>query len=193
MEKEAETKKRFSMKFPDVLKFALVWTLVFSLLGIAIQSIKSSTLVLLRFFLQNYIGWFGSIADFANSSSQNWGEFILLLLSQWYYFFLTGGLLALLWGIIKWLFSFRINAGTTPITPTEKTKEIQVSKEKIVQKEIEEWLSEGLLLLAEGNLSEAELIYESIKKEYDASKDKARELYNRILDFYRILIGERKK
>ena len=42
----------------------------------------------------------------------------------------------------------------------------------------------GLLLLSAGNVEEAELVYEQISREYDASQDIDHYTYKRILDFY---------
>ncbi len=61
-------------------------------------------------------------------------------------------------------------------------------------KRIDEWLHEGLLLLSEGNLSEAELIYNQIRREYDSREDSNKDLYSRVKDLYdQILIARQHK
>lgn len=56
---------------------------------------------------------------------------------------------------------------------------------------INEWLEEGLRMLSNGNLEESELIYNSLKQEYDPENDAYGILQRRIVSFYEEIMAER--
>ncbi len=196
---EPPRKQLLRIQIPFTLRFGLIWTVVFAILGIAIQSIQASGFVFLNFFFSNYFDWFRSFGSFVQTTEYNSAmEVFKTIMAQWYYFFYTGGLVSLIWGLVSWIVHMeivvkrKIGADIIPrdfkMVPISEQESIQEHKEKI-----EEWLEEGLRILAEGNLDEAELIYNSIKKEYDKDKDPERRTYKRILDFYIEIVSDRKE
>ena len=196
---EPPRKQLLRIQIPFTLRFGLIWTVVFAILGIAIQSIQASGFVFLNFFFSNYFDWFRSFGSFVQTTEYNSArEVFKSIMAQWYYFFYTGGLVSLIWGLVSWIVHMeivvkrKIGADIIPrdfkMVPISEQESIQEHKEKI-----EEWLEEGLRILAEGNLDEAELIYNSIKKEYDKDKDPERRTYKRILDFYIEIVSDRKE
>ena len=97
-----EEKSRFSI--PKKLRFPLIWTIFFIIIGITIQSIKSSDFVFFSFFGSNYIEWFRSLGHFTDITYyESYEIFVKNLASGWYYFFYTGGLLSLIWAFIYWI------------------------------------------------------------------------------------------
>ncbi len=212
MEKEENSSQIIKPRTSFGLRFALIWVVFFAIAGMVLQSIQAGVFVFGDFFGTNYINWFKSFGSFSNTviypSAQ---DFIFSMLIQWYYFFFTGGLISLIWAILSWIIHFATKKKTSstevmPIQPlvqssiqyepqtqvakdatkedaTEKPAEIK-RIESVTQTKIEEWLEMGLLLLSEGNIESAELIYEQISRAYDIDKDISHETYKRILDFY---------
>jgi hypothetical protein len=207
---ESPKKHFFRIRFPFVLRFAIIWTLFFSIVGIGIELISNQNLpfsdIFKNFFTSNFIAWIKSFGNFTDTTSYpDAMSFIQALLNKWYYFFYTGGLLALIWGILSWIIHGEIVIKSPNKYPRiQETKSVQEIKpleeikidekpkiyqqtpesNQFVQNKIQEWLEAGLLLLSEGNILEAELIYEQISKEYNSLEDIDHKTYKRILDFY---------
>lgn len=208
------------------LRLALIWAVLFSIIGIIMQSIQTKSLVIINFFGKNYVAWFNIFGNFSNTTLYpNPTDFVFTLLNQWYYFFFTGGLISLVVAIINWLIhltfkqkeivikkeveignsiSYQPQTQVAKEAVTEQKNKDKEDLEKIkketlsevssferkptissvTQTKIEEWLEMGLLMLAQGNIVEAELIYEQISRAYDIDRDINHETYKRILDFY---------
>ena len=99
-----------SRGLPYELRFPLAWFLAFSIIGIAIQSIRAGSFVFLDFFGANYVTWFKSFGAFSETvRSQGYEALFYSLAGEWYYFFYTGGLLALVWGFVNWIVNFEYN------------------------------------------------------------------------------------
>jgi len=220
MEKEENLVPTTKPKISFGLRFALIWTLFFALVGIVSQSIEKSTLVLTDFFSANYIQWFQNFTQFSDITLYPAAmDFLYSLLASGYYFFFTGGLISLVIAILSWLIHLITRKKTPslevaqlkpvassviqyePQTQVAKEASMQVTQESseqikriesVTQTKIEEWLEMGLLMLSEGNLESAELIYEQISRAYDIDKDISHETYKRILDFY-YAIKEKKR
>ncbi len=224
MEKEADNgypslieptqKQALRIQVPYSLRFAIIWTVFFSIVGIVVQIIQSrnptfSVSSILNFFGSEFITWLKSFGSFANTTEYNSGmQLFSALMSQWYYFLYTGGLLALLWGIISWIINIEVvlrkrrKSPPTPIIlqeivqqPSQQSQEsapltkIQI---QMHQQDINDWLEEGLFLLSEGRIREAASIYEQVKRYYDPVKDIDQRLYKRILDFYYEIMEKKK-
>jgi len=196
---EPPRKQSFRIQVPFTLRFGLIWTIVFAIIGIAIQSIQSSTFVFINFFFSNYFDWFRSFGSFVQTTQYDSAmEVFKIIMSQWYYFFYTGGLISLIWGFVSWLIHLEVvvhNKKAIP-APIFSSKMTSIAEQESIQEhseKIEEWLEEGLRILSEGNLEEAEMIYTSIKKEYNPFKDPARHNYRRILDFYMEIVSEKRE
>lgn len=192
------------------LRFSLIWTLFFMILGIFLQSFEDQNLVLGKFFGTNYLQWFQSFTNIADMAALN----------SWYYFFFTGGIIAVMINLILWIVHILHKDPSsdkselkslapsvikyepqTQVAKEEATQSLIENKEKpqeikriesVTQTKIEEWLEMGLLMLSEGNREGAELVYEQISRAYDIDKDISHETYKRILDFYYAL-NEKKK
>jgi len=194
---EPPRKQAFRIQVPFTLRFGLIWTIVFAILGIAIQSIQTSSFVFFSFFFSNFFDWFRSFGSFVQMTQYEGAMGVFKsIMSQWYYFFYAGGLISLIWGIVSWLIHAEIVVKNKNAVPILSEKLRSVSEEESInehKEKIEEWLEEGLRILAEGNIDEAEMIYNSIKKEYDPNKDPARHNYRRILDFYMELVEEKRE
>jgi len=215
MEKEAEEgyenrlvpkeKQKFRLQIPYNLRFPLIWTLFFAVLGIVIQSIKAGTFVFADFFWANYIDWFksfGSFTDPAYYGSEM--DVILAILRHWYYFFYTGGLISLIWAFVHWLINFEFIFKTKEKKPEVIQEQNPERRQIFVQREkpkepreelpkqvltnpnavIEAWLQQGYQFLSERNIEEAKLIYNEIKREYNPEKDPTGIFYIRISQFY---------
>jgi hypothetical protein len=196
-----ENKKEvFRIQIPFVLRFALVWTLFFSIIGITIQSINAQSFIFKEFFAENFIGWFKDFGTFTSRTAYSSSEEIFYaILEKWYYFFYTGGLLALIWGLLEWVINFEISLKARDKQTSIQEREIKEPIKIIEVREvsptdyhstIEQWLEEGWRLLSEGKLEEARLIYEQLRKEYNPEIDSSKILYNRIKDFYEEIIKE---
>jgi hypothetical protein len=94
---------------PRGLRFSIIWTLFFIIIGIVIQSIQTSSFVFKDFFISNYVSWFKSFGNFVNFQEYaSTIAFFKSIFGGWYYFFYTGGLIALLWGLLEWIINFQI-------------------------------------------------------------------------------------
>lgn len=101
-------KKSFSI--PHQLRFPIIWTIFFILIGITLQSISNGYLTLFEFFGKNFIAWMKSLGNFTNLTTYQSQEVLLkTIFSKWYYFFYTGGLLSLIWGFFSWLINKEIS------------------------------------------------------------------------------------
>lgn len=201
----APKKQLFRLQIPYALRFALIWTLFFIIIGVAIQSFRAETLSSRAFFVSNYGDWFRAFGTFTNTVQYGSpGDFLARLFSDWYYFFYTGGLIALIWGFISWAINseiiFKKIQKPAPLVSQinapkkqEPEKELEPAHFQEHKEKIEEWLEEGLRLLADKNIEEAELIYKSLRQEYDPYKDPYQTFYKRIMDFYAELNEERSR
>ena len=207
---EAPKKQILRVQIPYTIRFGLIWTIVFAIIGIVIQSVKADGFVFVEFFASNYLSWFKAFGTFTDQTLYPTAmDFLLALLKHWYYFFYTGGLISLIWGIVSWLVHLEIVfkkkekiptiepvPRSTPVKNLELPKIMSISEQEHLQEQqekIEEWLEEGLRILAEGNIDEAELIYNGIRQEYNLDADPGRKNYRRILDFYMELVEERRE
>ena len=78
--------------------------------------------ILIGFFTTEYAAWFRSLGGFVNTSTYaSVNEVVYALLNKWYYFLYTGGLLALIWGILSWIINFEFVLKKKP--QYEKIKE----------------------------------------------------------------------
>lgn len=190
-------KEGFKFSIPRELRFGIIWTLFFTIVGIAIQSFQANILILADFFSKNYIDWIKIFTNSAELSQQLfWQDQTLLqvLLERWYYLFYTGGLLALIWGILHWLINLEISfknrnkAENTQITlvPSSPVQENRLP----AKAEIEKALEAGAYMLSQGNLQAAKDIYGKIKSQYNPNEDKDGKIYRRILDFYSEIVEE---
>lgn len=209
---EAPKKQLFRLQIPYNLRFALIWTLFFVIAGIVIQSMQAQIFLWKEFFTTNYVQWFRSFGSFADMTIYATTlDFVTDLMAHWYYFFYTGGLISLIWAILSWIIHFELvvnkpsfsqsksqqfqqpqNIINVPAVPVQQPIVESLKVSSMNQTKIEEWLGVGLLMLSEGNVYEAELIYEQISRAYDANRDIDHNTYKRILDFY-YEINERKK
>lgn len=99
---EAPKKQLFRIQIPSALRFAVIWTIFFAVIGIAIQSIRYDYFVFGEFFTSNFAEWFRSFGTFTDAIIFPTGmDIVYALLRDWYYFFYTGGLISLLWGIVS--------------------------------------------------------------------------------------------
>ena len=216
---EAPKRQLFRLQIPYMLRFGLIWTLFFIVVGIAIQSMQAepARFIFAEFFTSNYVLWFRSFGTFTDASIYPAiPDVFYAIMSHWYYFFYTGGLLSVLWGfismLIHWEVVFRKPAkkkeeelvqeplrekpkeqpkpAPQPILE-EKPASFFKPRSQITQGDLYEWLQEGYLFLAEKNLSEAELIYKQIQRAYDASRDPDRIMYRKIIDFYDEILREK--
>jgi len=196
-------------------KFAIVWTAFFSVIGIIIQSLREGSFIILPFFYKNLINWFSFFNAIINQTT-DLTSYLYGIITDWYYFFFLGGVLALLWFLIYYFFSFLfwlfsalfrsvqkksnsiIVETQKPIVQEEKQPEgkeeepenlaSELRDKKDFNDTLSQWLEEGLLLLSEGKMSEAELIYEEIRRQYNSSNTKDPILYERINSFYKELL-----
>lgn len=209
---EAPKKQLFRMQIPYSLRFGLIWTLFFVIIGIVIQSIKAGYFVFGDFFTTNYAAWFRSFGTFTDITIYPSGMDVLYaILGHWYYFFLTGGYLSVLWGIISLIIHWEVifkkvekqpepekpKALPAPIKPVvaEKAAEkppITIPARPITKQDLDEWLEEGYLFLADGQTRKSELIYNQLKRAYEPAKDSGQIMYKRILDFYYEILDEMK-
>lgn len=185
---EKAPKKIIRIGFPRPLQFSIIWVIFFTIIGIVLQALNDKKFILAeaiqKFFITNYIGWFNSLGNFTSSTTYpSYEAMFQLILSNWYYFFLTGGVVALIWGIISWIIHWEIII----IKPSENKEDLDEHLTKINQ-----LLAEGMKYLFENNIVRAEAIYITLKGLYDSSRDPGQVYYNKILDFYRDLIRYKK-
>jgi uncharacterized membrane protein len=216
---EAPKKQLFRMQIPYSLRFGLIWTLFFVIIGIVIQSIQQGYFVFGEFFTTNYADWFRSFGTFTDITIYPTGlDVLYAILRHWYYFFVTGGYLSVLWGIISLIIHWEVvfkkvekqpapekpQPRPLPVIPPKVEKKSEPEKSRpeeeirpfiparpISQDELYDWLDEGYLFLAEKNLRKAEIIYEQLRRAYDYTQDSGRIMYRRILDFFDEIMMER--
>ena len=210
---EAPKRVWFVLQIPHAIRFALIWVIFFSIVGIIFQSIKAGRFVFLEFFVKNYVAWFKFFQAFSDVTYYvSARDLMVSIAKQWYYFFYTGGLFALIWSIVSWIINlaFVVKRPKAFIQPTirqsvpqfeeqryeqeklksEKAKQEQFEYDETKQK-LETWLEEGFLLLSQKNLPEAELIYEHLRKEYTSQVDPYKNLFMRIKSFYDEILREK--
>ncbi len=201
---DAPRKELFRLQIPYVLRFSIIWTLFFVIVGVLIQYLSLPNQifseVLVAFFTTNYVAWFASFGNFTNVTLYPAAmDFVYSLIGHWYYFFYTGGLISLIWGFLSWLihFEFVFKKSDKPIEKEiapvviEKVVEQPVFIYKGQRYELEEWIDQGLKFLSERNLSEAELIYNQARRAYNPQRDPDQKVYKRILDFYSEIMEEK--
>lgn len=93
-----KTKVKFSI--PKKIRYPLVFTLFFTMIGIMVQSIQAEKLIFISFFTTSYFDWFTSFGSFVSTYETSAKDFLLRIVERWYYFFYTGGLLSMLWAIL---------------------------------------------------------------------------------------------
>lgn len=201
---EAPKKQFTRLQIAYSLRFGLIWTLFFAILGIAIQSVKAKSLIFVQFFGSNWVDWLASFGTFTDPTVYPTAmDFIYSLLSHWYYFFYTGGLLAILWGLLSWIIHSELifKRKEKPVQVEPPRKEEPKKEEPVpmpvfntppeVKKEaMEEWLAEGYLLLAQGKTREARMIYTQLRRAYNPDEDINHVMYKRLLDFYQEILDE---
>jgi len=112
------------LEIPSALRFSIIWTLFFIILGIIIQSIQANSFVFKDFFISNYVVWFKSFGSFVNFQEYvSSMAFFKSIVISWYYFFYTGGLISLLWGLLDWIIN-------SEILFTRKKKPIKTIEQK---------------------------------------------------------------
>lgn len=209
---EPPKKQLFRLQIPFSLRFALIWLLFFSILGLVLQYIQSQVFDLRLFFIDNYIQWLKYFGSLFNGTAITYSSTPVSiyqpLLVGWYYFFLSGGIIALLWGIISWIVNFEVvvkkpeydsnNNLAQQEQPKKKfmaesEKNVKQTKDEESLERMNEWLTEGARFLTEGNLEEAELIYVNLRQEYNPENDAYGVLQRRIVSFYEEILAERKE
>ena len=177
MEKEDVSKiKAKREKFFNIMLWSAVAVLVITMIGLTLQSVALQNFnfsIFLAFFFASYFGWLGSPFPLG-----------------WYYLFYTLGWLVLIYGFIRWLIESR---KIKKSRNTENPKTPQKKSEDDTNEKLLEWLKDGNRLLSSGDLREAELLYNHVKKEYDPSKDSSRKIYRKIIDFYQEIEEEKGK
>jgi hypothetical protein len=191
---ESSPKRKFRFGLSKQIQTPLIWTLFFTIVGLVIKGFESKSFsfpqTIIDFFTVNYISWF---ASFGNLTTPNFyaseQDLIFALLNNWYYFFITGGILALLWGILSWIIHLEINVETPP-------KEEKISQDKLRQAQmrarINNLVAEGMKALTENNQKQAESIYLQAKQEYKKELDPLRESYNSLVNLYQEILKNRK-
>ena len=103
-------KEVFRLQIPYNLRYALGWSIFFALIGIVIQSIQAGAFVFKDFFIGNYADWFRSFGTFTSTRAYNTPlDLIYAIMGEWYYFLYTGGLISILWTLIKGLINSEIS------------------------------------------------------------------------------------
>jgi hypothetical protein len=207
-------KEGVKLHVPYSLRFGLIWTLFFMIVGILMvyfsRDMASIGDIFKTFFTSDYIAWFKSFGSFSNVTVYpTTTDFIFALLGKWYYFFITGGFLSIIWGLLSWIinleFIFKKKekialAPQVVQAPPRIQEEVRTDIPPIPEQkptfssnpgELDSWLDEGFRLLAEKNLEEAELIYEQARRAYNPQADSNQKLYKRLLDFYTEIVAER--
>ncbi len=100
-----QPRKRWWKEILWELKWTLIWMGLFVIAGIITQSIREERFVFIDFFWTNFKVWlnsFGNLTQFTQYASYN--DLLKQILADWYYFFYAGGLISLVWGILKFTF-----------------------------------------------------------------------------------------
>jgi hypothetical protein len=112
------------LEIPPALRFSIIWTLFFIIIGIVIQSIQANSVAFKDFFISNYVNWFKSFGSFVNFQEYTGGmDIFKSVIISWYYFFYTGGFIALIWWILNWIIN-------SEIIFTKKKKLIEATEQK---------------------------------------------------------------
>lgn len=187
-------KTLFRFSLPYRLRFPLIWTAIFIVIGIVIQSIKLGEFVFLDFFWANYIQWFRDFGSFVDPTYYaSIQDLIFSIMGKWYYFFYTGGLISLIWEILSLVIFTEIRLTGKPKERLVKERKLISVTKPVVEEATQEdkingKLLEGHKLLLEGKIGDARKVYEDIQKIYDPKKDKNYEQYKKIIDFYNRLL-----
>ena len=195
---EAPKKEILRIQVPYILRFAIMWTAFFIIIGLAVQYYQADNPVFGDiaggFFTTEYGNWFKSFGTFTDVTLYSTPvDFVLSLLSHWYYFFYTGGLISLIWGLLSWLINFElVFKKRQKLIPIHSQPKIEVKqiirqpKDKIspTQKKIKALLDMGHFFLEKKDMTGAKKIYQQINQEYNFSKDISIATYKEILDFY---------
>jgi len=208
---EAPKKQFMRLQIAYSLRFGLIWTLFFAIVGVVIQSVQAGGFRFLEFFGSNWIAWFRSFGSFSDPTVYPTAmDLIRSIVGKWYYFFYTGGLLALLWGFISWIIHaeliFRKRDKPIQQKPLPEMKPVEKIEKKeelapapmpvfsmppeIKKQAMEEWLEEGYLLLAQGKTKECKMIYNQLRRAYNPEEDSNKMMYRRFLDFYYEILDE---
>jgi len=106
--KEERSKHRDYL-MPKKLRFPLLWTIFFVIVGLIQRSIIEKKIAIAEFFTSNYVNWFSKFGNFIMQYSYiDRKEIIYSILSEWYYFFITGGLLSILWAILYLMINIKV-------------------------------------------------------------------------------------
>lgn len=195
----AVKKRRFYLRVHPKLRIPLIWTIVFIIIGITIESIKSGSFFFSQFFFSSYVEWFrgfGNFVDLVNYGTEL--ELLALIARKWYYFFYTGGLISIIIAILYILMHKEIKPELEQeerVIKPEKQKILIVKQEAGNQAEkiptknfqdvrIEKMIIQGEDAINEGDMSKARGIYQEIQKMYDYKKDYKLRLYAKIINFF---------
>ena len=198
---EAPKKQFMRLQIAYSLRFGLIWTLFFAIVGIVIQSVQAGRFVFFEFFGSNWIGWFRSFGSFTDPTIYATAmDLVRSIAGKWYYFFYTGGLLALLWGLISWIIHSEVifKKKEKPVQEEKKPEKkeepvampVFATSPEVKREAMEDWLNEGYLLLAQGKIREPEMIYNQLRRAYNPDEDVNHVMYKRLLDFYQEIMDE---
>jgi hypothetical protein len=203
---ESPKKRAFYVGIPRGLRFSLIWTIFFAVVGLFIEYSKlGASFIWTNFFTSSYFQWFSSFGHFTDSTVYpDLQSIVLSILGSWYYFFYTGGLLALIWEVISWIvhfevrpkekndYNYSLEQEELMVREPGKQEEIKENKllflRKVDRGDIEDWLDEAWLLISEGKVQEAEALYNQIRRYYSPSKDPEKFLHASIMDLYLALV-----
>jgi hypothetical protein len=189
-----EPKKKVRFGLPRQIQTPLIWILFFSIIGIVIQYLEIKSFlfpqIITNFFTVNYIAWFASLGNLTTPNFYASQQDLLFgLLNYWYYFLITGGILALIWGILSWLihleFHFKFASKEEKIAKDQLKQSTQMTR-------MNQLVAEGMKALAENNQKQAEAIYLQAKQEYKQELDPLGESYNSLVNLYKEILKNRK-
>lgn len=104
------------------LRWIITWVVVFSIAGIVIQSLREGRFVLIDFFGSNFKAWLSSFGNLTQFTQYAGSEGLVGgILKDWYYFFYAGGLISLVWELVRSVFRI-INKSRTE-TKRQRTYE----------------------------------------------------------------------
>ena len=104
-------KIKFSAHISEGFRAVIAFFLFSALLGMGIQFLFSNgTFIWQDFFVKNYAVWFGDLGViFSLVSFEEKTVTILHFLSGWYYMLYSISIIALLWNVISWVTTFRLD------------------------------------------------------------------------------------
>jgi hypothetical protein len=197
---EPPKKQIFRLQIPFGLRLALVWTIFFSVVGVGIQYYQNpqSQPVLMNilkgFFTTEYASWFKSFGGFVDVSLYGSTlDVFYSIMNQWYYFFYTGGLLALIWGILSWIINFELVVNKTPKYAKIKQEAEQQNYQLSHNLKINELLLETRRLLSEGKLQDAKDKYNEARISYDITQDPDKKIKAEAIDIYNEILEKEKQ